>query len=117
VSLPRALLHAEGAAVFVAATLLYFHGDHPWWLYLALALAPDLSMVGYLAGPRVGALAYDGAHTYVLPLALGAVGVVAGVDALVAVSLVWLAHIGVDRAIGYGLKYETDFKDTHLQRV
>jgi hypothetical protein len=117
VSLPRALLHAEGAAVFVAATVLYFHGDHPWWLFLLLALAPDLSMVGYLAGARVGAAAYDAAHTYVVPVALAAVGVVGDVDALVAVALIWLAHIGVDRAVGYGLKYETGFKDTHLQRV
>jgi hypothetical protein len=117
VSLPRALLHAEGASVFVAATVLYFHGDHPWWLYLLLALAPDLSMVGYLAGARIGAAAYDAAHTYVVPVALAAVGVVGDVDALVAVALIWLAHIGVDRAVGYGLKYETGFKDTHLQRV
>jgi hypothetical protein len=117
VSLPRALLHLEGGAVFLAATVLYFHGDHPWWLYLVLALAPDLSMVAYAAGARVGAAGYDLAHTYALPVALAAIGVVAGADALVAVALVWVAHIGLDRAIGYGLKYATGFKDTHLQRV
>jgi hypothetical protein len=117
VSVPRALLHLEGAAVFVAATVLYFHGDHPWWLYLVLALAPDLSMVAYAAGARVGALGYDAAHTYAVPLALAAAGVVADARTLVAIGLVWLAHIGVDRAIGYGLKYESGFQDTHLQRV
>ena len=114
---PRLLLHLEGAVVFLTATVLYFHGDHPWWLYLLLALAPDLSMLGYLAGPRAGAAAYDAAHTYSLPVLLAGAGVVWDVGGLVAVSLVWIAHIGVDRAIGYGLKYPSGFKDTHLQRV
>jgi hypothetical protein len=114
---PRLLLHAEGAAVFLAATLLYFHGDHPWWLYLVLALAPDLSMLGYLGGARVGAATYDAAHTYVLPAALAALGVVTDSDTAVAIGLIWAAHIGVDRAVGYGLKYPSGFKDTHLQRV
>jgi hypothetical protein len=115
--LPRILLHAEGAAVAVAAVTLYFHGGHPWWLLLLLALAPDLSFVGYAAGPRAGAVAYNLAHTYVLPVALATIGVLAGSDWTTAVGLIWLTHIGVDRAIGYGLKYPSGFKDTHLQRV
>ncbi|MDX6438640.1 MAG: hypothetical protein QOF45_1223 [Gaiellaceae bacterium] len=107
----------EGAVVFAAATALYFHEGHAWWLYVALALAPDLSMIGYAAGSRVGALAYDAAHTYAVPVTLAAAGVLAGADGLVAVSLIWIAHIGADRGLGYGLKYPTAFKDTHLQRV
>lgn len=103
--------------MFLAATLLYFHGGHTWWLYLVLALAPDVSMVGYAAGVRVGAATYDAAHTYVGPVALAAAGVVGGADTLVAICLVWIAHIGVDRAIGYGLKYPSGFNDTHLQRI
>jgi hypothetical protein len=117
VSLPRLLLHAEGAAVAVAAVALYFYDDHAWWLLVALALAPDLSMVGYLAGPRIGSLSYDAAHTNVGPLALGTIGILSGTGGATAVALIWLAHIGVDRAIGYGLKYPTGFKDTHLNRV
>jgi hypothetical protein len=115
--MPRVLLRLEGAVVFAAATALYFHGDHPWWLYLALALVPDLSMIGYAAGTRVGALAYNAAHTYALPVALAAAGVLADANGLVAVGLIWIAHIGADRTLGYGLKYPTAFKDTHLQRV
>jgi hypothetical protein len=115
--LPRTLLHAEGAAVFIAATALYFHFDYPWWLYLALALAPDLSMVGFLAGARAGSGSYNLVHTYVLPVALAAAGVLFGTDVLVQVGLIWLAHIGADRALGYGLKYPSGFKETHLQRV
>lgn len=115
--LPRSLLHIEGAVVAVAAVALYFHLGYPWWLLLVLALAPDLSMVGYAAGPRVGAVAYDVAHTYAIPVALALVGVFADADLALQIALVWAAHIGVDRAIGYGLKYPTDFRDTHLQRV
>ena len=115
--LPRALLHAEGAAVAAAAVALYFDAGYPWWLLVALALAPDLSMVGYLAGATIGAAAYDAAHTYVLPVSLAAVGLIVDGETAVQLGLIWLTHIGVDRAIGYGLKYRTDFKDTHLQRV
>ena len=115
--LPRVLLHAEGLAVAVAAVALYFHSDYPWWLLVALVLAPDLSMIGYLAGSTIGAAAYDAAHTYSLPVALAAVGLIVDVEIAVQLGLIWLTHIGVDRAIGYGLKYPSGFKDTHLQRV
>jgi hypothetical protein len=115
--LPRVLLRAEGAAVAVAAIALYFHADYPWWLLVALALAPDLSIAGYVLGPTVGAAIYDAVHTYSLPIALAAIGVIADTETAVQLGLIWFAHIGVDRAIGYGLKYPTGFKDTHLQRV
>jgi hypothetical protein len=115
--LPRLLLHAEGLAVFAAAIGLYFRADYEWWLLLALALAPDLSVVGYAAGTRVGAAAYDSVHTYVLPVALGFTGVLVESGLATKLALIWLAHIGIDRALGYGLKYPTSFKDTHLQRV
>ena len=115
--LPRVLLHAEGVAVAVAAIALYFYADYPWWLLVALALAPDLSMVGYLSGSTIGAAAYDAAHTYSLPVALAAVGLIVDAETAIQLGLIWLTHIGVDRAVGYGLKYPTGFKDTHLQRV
>ena len=116
-ALPRLLLHAEGAAVAVAAIALYFYADYPWWLLVVLVLAPDLSLGGYLAGRRVGSATYNAAHTYVAPVALGAIGVIAGADVAVQLALIWITHIGADRAVGYGLKYPTSFKETHLQRV
>lgn len=115
--LPRLVLRAEGAAVALAAIVLYFHGDYAWWLLLVLALAPDLSFVAFAAGPRVGTAAYNVAHTYVAPVLVGAVGVVGEADLAVQLALIWIAHIGVDRAVGYGLKYPSAFRDTHLQRV
>ena len=117
VRLPRVLLRTESIAVAVAALALYFFADYPWWLLAALVLAPDLSMVGYLAGSSIGAAAYDAAHTYALPVALAAVGLIVDAETAVQLGLIWLTHIAVDCALGYGLKYPTGFKDTHLQRV
>jgi hypothetical protein len=115
--LPRRLLHLEGLAVLVAALTLYFDAGYGWLALVLLFLAPDLSMLGYLGGPRVGALAYDVVHTYALPVALALVGVLGEVGLATQLGLIWLAHIGLDRLLGYGLKYPTGFKDTHLQRV
>ncbi len=115
--LPAICLRVEGVAVFVAAVALYFAEGHPWWLFVVLALAPDVGMIGYGAGPRVGAITYDALHLEAVPLALGVGGVLAESDLAIGVALIWLAHIGVDRALGYGLKYPTRFQDTHLQRV
>jgi Domain of unknown function (DUF4260) len=115
--LPRALLHAEGAAVAAAAIAVYFYAHYPWWLLLVLALAPDVSLAGFAGGTRIGAATYDAAHSYVLPIVLAVAGVVTETDLAAQIALIWLAHIGVDRAIGYGLKYPSGFKETHLQRV
>ena len=115
--MPSLLLRLEGAALFLGALVLYFHEGFGWLALVLLALAPDLAMLGYAAGTQVGAIAYDVAHTEALPIAVAVAGVVADGDLAVQLALIWLAHIGADRAIGYGLKYPTAFKDTHLQRV
>lgn len=114
---PGRLLRAEGLAAFAASTAAYLAIGGPWWLYVALALAPDVSMAGYLAGPKVGAAAYNAAHTYLGPVALAGVGVWSDVEVAVLAALVWAAHVGADRLLGYGLKYDTGFADTHLDRT
>jgi hypothetical protein len=111
---PRTLLRAEGVAVFGLATAAYLWLDGPLWLYLLLALAPDLGMLGYLAGPRLGSRTYNAVHTYVGPGLLVALATWQAVTPGVLVGLVWAAHIGADRALAYGLKYPTAFKHTHL---
>jgi len=110
-------LKIEGLAVAAGALALYFHFDYGWVLLVVLVLAPDLAMLGYLAGPRLGAPVYDLAHTEVWPIVLAVASVLAGSRLPVEIALVWLVHIGVDRLLGYGLKYPTEFKDTHFQRV
>ncbi|HKH10177.1 MAG TPA: DUF4260 domain-containing protein [Rubrobacter sp.] len=114
---PAVLLRAEGAAMLAASVALYWLNGGSWWLFALLLLAPDASMLGYLAGPKAGAAVYNTFHSYPLPAALGIFGLLVGVPLAVTVTLVWFAHIGMDRAIGYGLKYESEFKDTHLGRV
>jgi hypothetical protein len=116
-SFPAIFLRAEGLVLGGAAIALYLEGDYRLWPLLAFFLLPDVSMLAYLAGTRAGAAAYNVAHTSVFPLALAAAGVIAGGDLAVQIALVWAAHIGVDRLLGYGLKYPTAFKDTHLQRI
>lgn len=108
------MLRLEGVAVLGASIALYADGGWSWLAYLLLLLAPDLSMLGYVAGPRGGALVYDLAHLAALPIALGAV---ADSGLPVQLALIWLGHIGMDHGLGYGLKYPTAFGDTHLQRV
>ena len=115
--LPSRLLRLEGLAVLVGALVLYFDAGFGWLLLLLLILAPDLSAVGYGGGPTVGAACYDLVHTYVLPIALALFGVLADADWATQIALIWFAHIGADRLLGYGLKYPTRFRDTHLQRV
>ena len=115
--LPGRLLRLEGLALLVGSLVVYFHLDFGWILLLVLFLAPDLSFAGYLAGPVVGSRVYNVAHTTVGPIALAVVGVLSETDWCVQLALIWLAHIGLDRLLGYGLKYPTAFKDTHLQRV
>jgi hypothetical protein len=114
---PRALLRLEGAVLLVAACLGYAQLGGSWVWFAALFLVPDLSMLGYLAGPRGGAAAYNLAHSNVTPALLAALSVLLAVPALSLGALIWLAHIGFDRMLGYGLKYGTAFGDTHLGRV
>ena len=111
------LLRVEGLAIAVAAIVLFAELDASWWIFVALILAPDVAFVAYAAGPRVGAAAYNLTHNLVIPIALGTTGVLVDSNPTTAVALTWLAHIGIDRLLGYGLKYPTAFKDTHMQRV
>ena len=115
--LPARLLRLEGLAVAVGAVVLYFDQGFGWLALLLLILTPDLSALGYLAGNRIGAASYDLAHTYVGPVALGVAGILAASGTATQLALIWLAHIGADRLLGYGLKYPTGFRDTHIQRV
>ena len=114
---PSALLRVEGATVLAGSALLYWLGGGTWWLFALLLLAPDASMLGYLGGPRIGASVYNAFHSYPLPAVLAAFGLLGGSPLAVSLALVWFAHIGMDRALGYGLKYPTAFGDTHLGRV
>lgn len=115
--MPRVLLHLEGAVVLATAAFVYFALGLTWWVFLLFLLAPDLSAFGYLFGSRAGSITYNLAHTIAWPLVIGAAGWGLGWAWAAPVALIWLAHIGLDRMIGYGLKYPEAFKLTHLQKV
>lgn len=108
------VLKIEGLAAFAAALAAYHLLGGNWWVFALLILAPDLAMLGALRGSVFGAHCYNAAHTYTLPLALGTIAWIAGAAWLVPYALIWFAHIGMDRALGYGLKYPGLDHHTHL---
>jgi len=114
---PRLILHAEGATL-LAVSLAAYHELHGSWLLFALLfLWPDLLMLGYLLNTRAGASFYNLAHTELGPLFLGSCAAYENSHRVLLFAIIWLAHISFDRMLGFGLKYPTFFKDTHLQRV
>src|SRR5580698_6875873 len=110
-------LRLEGLAAAVLAAVLYAHLGASWWLFAALWLVPDLSMLGYLASSCWGARIYNVVHSYVLPVALGLSALLVNAHALLPFALIWANHIGVDRLMGYGLKYSNGFGWTHLGKL
>ena len=113
----RTLLRLEGLTLFAGMTLLYAVWDGSWLVYAILFLAPDLSFAAYLAGPKVGAIVYNAAHSYMAPVALLTFGFGFASPLTLSIALIWLAHIGFDRTLGYGLKYSAGFGYTHLGRI
>lgn len=113
----RIVLRLEGLVVLAAAAVAYMQLGASWGLFAMLFLLPDLSFLGYLAGSRAGAAAYNAAHSYIGPVALLAFGALGEMPLALAVGLIWCAHIGLDRALGYGLQYGSEFGATHLGRI
>ena len=116
-SMPGLLLRLEGLAILVAAVLIYGQLGGDWLAFVLLLFVPDVSMLGYVVNARVGAITYNIGHFLALPLILGLLALAGGWLTGVLLALIWLAHIGLDRLLGYGLKYATEFKATHLGRV
>jgi hypothetical protein len=113
----RTVLRLEGLTLFVGMVVLYGTWDGSWCVFALLFLAPDLSFLAYLAGPRAGALVYNAAHSYMAPVALMTLGFGFAGPLTLSIAMIWLAHIGFDRAVGYGLKYAAGFGFTHLGRI
>jgi hypothetical protein len=114
---PRLLLRLEGAALLIVAVVLYAWIDASWWLFAILFLIPDVSFAAYLVGPRFGAFAYNAVHTTLGPAALALAALSFGMPTALAIALIWAAHLGLDRALGFGLKYSAGFSYTHLGRL
>jgi len=113
----RALMRLEGMCVALLSVAGYFGLHLNWVVFLCFILVPDIAMLGYLVHPRVGAISYNLVHSYILPVGFLALGWLTHNLSLLQVGLIWTTHIGLDRMLGFGLKYPTAFRDTHLQRV
>jgi hypothetical protein len=114
---PRLLLRLEGVVVLVAAVVAYRALGASWILFALLLLAPDIALLGYLVGARAGAAAYNALHTYLAPATLATVALLGDRPELWPVCVIWMAHIGMDRSLGLGLKFATAFSLTHLGTV
>jgi hypothetical protein len=114
---PAALLRIEEAALLTLSLFVYQHLHASWLLFAILFFTPDLSMLGFLINTRVGAATYNLVHTLTFPLALLLASYIEHWPLASALTLIWTAHIAFDRLLGYGLKYPTFFKDTHLQHI
>jgi hypothetical protein len=114
---PRLLLRLEGVALAIAAVWMFHRIGGNWWLFAALILVPDVSFAAYFLGTRPGAIAYNALHVTLGPLVCAALGFLLPSFDLLSVALIWAAHVGIDRALGYGLKYGAGFGFTHLGRI
>ena len=103
--------------MFIGATTMWFGSGFGWLPFVLLLFAFDLFMLGYLAGPRVGAAVYNLGHGLTLPGLAAAAYALTGIDWVLALTCLWLAHIGIDYAFGYGLKHPESFHDTHLGAI
>jgi Domain of unknown function (DUF4260) len=111
---PRRWLRLEGAVLLAGSLIAYSASGQPWWLVPLALLVPDVLMAGYLRCSRLGAQLYNLAHSTTLPAAMIGLGWWQSRPLILALGLIWLAHIGVDRVLGYGLKYDDHFQHTHL---
>lgn len=113
----KILLHMEGIMILLLSTYFYFQLGFNWILFAALFFVPDLSALGYLKNNEFGSIVYNLFHTYSIPIVLLIFGLLINCHIYLIIGLIWVAHIGMDRMLGYGLKYPTKFKNTHLNRI
>ena len=111
---PRLWLRLDGGVVFVASIFLFAVTHQPWWIYPVLLFVPDIFMMGYFRDTSVGAFCYNVGHSYFLPSLVVLFGWEWHHILPIAVGVIWIGHIGMDRLLGYGLKYDDSFKNTHL---
>ncbi|HTR29634.1 MAG TPA: DUF4260 domain-containing protein [Puia sp.] len=107
----------EEAAMFALSIMLIAPLPYAWYWWLVWILAPDLSMIAYLGGNKVGAVGYNIAHHKGIAIALYAAGLYTGHPAPEYAGMILFGHSSMDRAMGYGLKRFTGFQDTHLGKI
>ncbi len=114
VGAPRVLLRIEGAVVALGALVAYGHFGGSWWMFVILIMLPDTALFGYLIDNRVGVVCYDAVHTSFPAALMAIVGLLDDSRTLMCLAAIWLAHIGIERMMGLGLRYGDGFAYTHL---
>ena len=112
----RGVLRLEALALLALSVFAYQRISADWRLFAILFLTPDLAFLAFFGGPRVGAFAYNLTHSLIGPALLLGAGMTTAPE-LTPFALIWFAHVGFDRFLGYGLKYGSAFGDTHLGRT
>jgi hypothetical protein len=110
----RTWLRLEGVAAFAAGLAIFGALDGPWLAVIPLLLVPDVSMAGYLRDPRLGAFTYNLVHNWAVGIVVLGIGIWTTSTAVTLAGAILIAHVGMDRALGYGLKLPTSFHETHL---
>ena len=111
------ILKFESLVFFISTICAYYFIGSSWWLFFILLLVPDFFMIGYIKNSYVGATIYNIGHTYVLPVVMFGMFFLFDIVDFLPISIIWFAHISMDRMLGFGLKYDENFKDTHLGRI
>ena len=110
----KVVLKLEEAAMLFLSYLAFIHLDLPGWWYWVFLLAPDVSMLGYLINPKVGAISYNIAHHKAIAIAILVIGFLLPSTGLQFVGIIMFGHSSMDRLLGYGLKFPDSFHHTHL---
>lgn len=113
----KTLLKFEALAIFLTCLYFYRQLNASWLFFVLLWLLPDISMIGYLRNGRIGAFIYNFAHNYILGLLIIFLGLSQDNNFVASLGVILISHIGLDRFLGYGLKYPSGFKDTHIQKL
>ncbi|MEA5460523.1 DUF4260 domain-containing protein [Arcicella sp. LKC2W] len=113
----KGLLKLEELAEFILGIFIFSHLDFAWWYFPLLLLSPDIGMLGYLVNPKIGACLYNLFHHKALAIMILAFGFVQHNQLMMMVGTILFSHAAFDRAMGYGLKYEDSFANTHLGKV
>ncbi len=110
-------LKFEQLVLFIAIIYIYYQLDYSWMWFAILFLTPDIFMLGYLFGTKIGAISYNFIHNYATTILIIAIGYFTKNDTITMIGLIFSAHIAMDRLLGFGLKYFDDFKSTHLSKL
>ena len=113
----KTLLKLEEVALFLLCIFFFSHLDFAWWWFPALLLLPDIGMIGYVLNHKVGAFTYNLTHHRLIATAVAIYAITSGDDYWKLFAIILFAHISFDRILGYGLKYNSHFQNTHLGTI